>query len=696
MPVSALTSAFTYSSGIQRIKRITNFLGVDAVLPPARIGREEHEAVCALVWGRKQTAERTRKWAATQNLPVWQLEDGFIRTAASNAHSRNTYSIVVDEVGIYYDANVPSALENFLNVDANFSALATEADLRRYIQRCHQKIVGSHVTKYNYCADAQLPAAFTAGEQPVILVIDQTRDDASVNFGGMSKEDFADMLDSAIDEHPHARVIVKTHPDVVAGRKQGYLTALAEQRSIPLLSESINPFSVLKQVNHVYCGTSQMGFEALLCGKPVTLFGLPFYAGWGVTDDRKQIPRRTASRSVEELFYASYDWYTRYCHPVTGAHWSLEQCIDHVILQKQNFERNARSFVGVGITPWKRRYVRQYLRSPSGSLTFTRSGEVAKQMIDPAAVAVTWNYRAIDASHSLVKQGNEVWRMEDGFLRSQGLGSDFAAPQSLVFDQAGLYFNSHATSDLEDLLNNHDCTLAEIHRASSLISLIISRRLSKYNVGSKNNPEIFSEAPEAARKLLVVGQVENDASLHYGCRDVTGNEDLLKTVREQNPEAWIVYKPHPDVVAGNREGAVSATVLEATVDSLCSDVDVIDCIDACDELHTMTSLSGFEALLRKKQVVTYGIPFYSGWGLTTDRHTVDRRSRIRTLEELVYCTLVAYPRYLDIETGEFITPEDLVVSVGSSRNMKKNKNSYWAERQVRKIKNVWRGLNYAP
>jgi len=53
----------------------------------------------------------------------------------------------------------------------------------------------------------------------------------------------------------------------------------------------------------------------------------------------------------------------------------------------------------------------------------------------------------------------------------------------------------------------------------------------------------------------------------------------------------------------------------------------------------MTSLSGFEALLRDKKVVTYGSPFYAGWGLTEDHAVTERRCRRRTLEELIYLAL---------------------------------------------------------
>jgi capsular polysaccharide export protein len=79
-----------------------------------------------------------------------------------------------------------------------------------------------------------------------------------------------------------------------------------------------------------------------------------------------------------------------------------------------------------------------------------------------------------------------------------------------------------------------------------------------------------------------------------------------------------------------------------------------------DEVHTLTSLTGFEALLRGVSVTTYGLPFYAGWGLSIDQLHCERRSRRLTLDELVAATLILYPRYIDPRTGESVTPEQAV------------------------------------
>lgn len=695
-------TAYTFSTGIRKIRNIENFLGVSKVSVPAQLASNESEALCALVWGRKQTARRTLKWADHHTIPVWYLEDGFIRSSSASPHSRTSYSLIVDDEGVYYDATKPSLLEKFLNSDTEFAdAFETNAE---YVADCLELLLQHNITKYNFCADIPHDHWLSQSEVPIVLVVDQTRDDASVRYGSMVEQDFIDMLDAAIEENPHARIVVKSHPDVISGRRPGYLTQQAQRRGIAVLCESFNPLSVLKLVSKVYCGTSQLGFEALLCGKPVTLFGLPFYAGWGATDDRKAIPRRTATRSIEQLFFASYDWYTRYCHPVTGERWTLQQCLRHVILQKKYFALNEGRVSLKGITPWKKKYIQQYLRTPStpanGSNVTLNQKAVDSAMAVDSERTVTWGYKVpsllqveqhpgnpTQSPDSSASRKQNLLRVEDGFLRGKGLGSDFNAPQSLVFDSRGMYFNSNQTCDLEHILNTFDCALEDIQRTRQLISLIISQGLSKYNVGIKKYTSVFADdvakSGLTARKLLVIGQVENDASLHYGCRDIQDNSALLRAVRQANQDAYIVFKPHPDVVAGNRRGVVTPSVLCEYADAECTDIDIIDCIEQCDELHTMTSLSGFEALMRGKKVFTYGLPFYAGWGLTTDRHKLERRVRQRTLEELVYCVLIEYPRYVDFETGEFITPEDLVASLRGI-SVLKNKNMTWANRQVLK------------
>lgn len=697
--------AVALSPGILAIEHLSKFLGLEHVISPKEARRQALPVDVVLVWGRKESSEAAVEYAQRRALPVWYLEDGWIRTASQDAHSRQCYSVLLDKVGVYYDSTQVSELEQYLNQsDDSFEAVCN-LDSLQYAHACRQRLVDNQVTKYNYCS-SHLPE-WQADAKPYVLVVDQTMDDASVRFGAMDAQSFRDMLDCAIEENPNSTVIVRTHPDVVAGRRRGYLSDYAKTSGVRVVAGRDNPLTWVKQAERVYVGTSQLGYEALLCERPVSVFGLPFYAGWGVSDDRQRLSRRIRRRSIDQLFHATHIHLARYCSPMSGARWQLHETLDHVCLQQQHFRRNARQFHCVGITPWKRGYIRQFLRSPDGSVSFGNA-----QNTGNADTLVTWGFRRFSDTGSVATRDKTdktrlsdnaekqalselpVWRLEDGFLRSAGLGSNFTAPGSLVVDGQGLYFDPEAVSDLESLLNKYDCSELELQRARELRRLIIAARVSKYDVSVSG--QRFHESADKL-SVLVAGQVEDDESIKRGCSDITTNASLLRAVRKARPDAWIVYRPHPDVQSGNRRGRVDPFTEQSCADVVDTDSSIVDCIDDCDELHTMTSLSGFEALLREKQVVTYGSPFYAGWGLTQDYRKLERRSRQRTLDELVYLVLLKYPRYVDIATGEFVSAEQMVRAIQRQKEqaLKKNDDS-WSGKHVNKVVNIIKGLRYAP
>ena len=154
--------------------------------------------------------------------------------------------------------------------------------------------------------------------------------------------------------------------------------------------------------------------------------------------------------------------------------------------------------------------------------------------------------------------------------------------------------------------------------------------------------------------------MEDDQSILRGCGSLRTNLGLLRAVREDEPSAFIVYKPHPDVAAGNRTGAVPASALRELADAVVTGTDIAACYGAVDALATLTSLSGFEALLRGLPVTTYGMPFYAGWGLTSDRLPSPRRTRRLSLDALVAGALITYPIYVDPGSGLPCAPEYLV------------------------------------
>jgi capsular polysaccharide export protein len=177
--------------------------------------------------------------------------------------------------------------------------------------------------------------------------------------------------------------------------------------------------------------------------------------------------------------------------------------------------------------------------------------------------------------------------------------------------------------------------------------------LTKYNVGLRP----WQRPAHDKKIILVPGQVESDASLAFGAPGLRTNIGLLQAVRQAHPDAWLVYKPHPDVLAGMRAQGVGEGDAAAWCDELVTDVAMGELLSQVDEVHVLTSLAGFEALLRGRPVTCYGQPFYAGWGLTTDLIALPRRTQNLTLDALVAGSLLLYPAYLNLETSRRSTPE---------------------------------------
>ena len=163
---------------------------------------------------------------------------------------------------------------------------------------------------------------------------------------------------------------------------------------------------------------------------------------------------------------------------------------------------------------------------------------------------------------------------------------------------------------------------------------------------------------------------------------------LLRAVRTAQPDAYILYKPHPDVAAGLRKAGQRDRDAHQFCDEVIEGVDTPQILSAIDEVHTMTSLIGFEALLRNVSVTCYGQPFYCGWGLTTDIRPVVRRTARLTLDQLVAGTLIAYPRYISRGTGQFTSPERAVVELQTWR-ASGDRGKFLLRHSLRPILRLW-------
>jgi capsular polysaccharide export protein len=349
----------------------------------------------------------------------------------------------------------------------------------------------------------------------------------------------------------------------------------------------------------------------------------------------------------------------------------------------------------IGFRRWRAWNLGPLLRAEAGKVLFVRDVAAAQRLQPgPQDRVMVWGAATPAGLDDLLRaSGAQLVRIEDGFIRSVGLGSDLIVPRSLVFDARGIYFDATQPSALEHILANAAFDAALCARAAALRALIVTRGLTKYNVES-DAPARWNSAGRPV--VLVPGQVETDASIALGAGAVRTNRALLAAVRAARPDAFVVYKPHPDVMSANRRGRLAAAAALRLADHVETRASIVACLARSDELHTITSLSGFDALLRGVPVVTYGAPFYAGWGLTLDRaqdHPAwARRGRRLTLDALVAGALLVYPRYWDPDAGHPVTAEAALAAIASERDQLRAGRSpdrlmhgFW-RRQARKLR----------
>lgn len=300
--------------------------------------------------------------------------------------------------------------------------------------------------------------------------------------------------------------------------------------------------------------------------------------------------------------------------------------------------------VGTGFAFWKQDAVAPLLWGGSTAIAFAR--QVAPDETGPIAV---WSAKTDPALlRRLQQRAVPLIEVEDGFLRSRGLGADCVPPLSITVDRVGAYFDPARPSELEQLIEQSVFDEEIIGRAERLREEIVAQGLGKYD----RDTSVLDRPAGSRRHILVPGQVEDDRSVIAGGQGLHSNLDLLARARAAAPDAFIVYKPHPDVMAGHRQGEIPDDIALVHADEIAKNTSIASLLAMVDEVHVNTSLAGFEALLRGKTVVTHGVPFYAGWGLTEDLGRVpDRRTARRSIDELVAATLLLYPRYLDPVSG---------------------------------------------
>ncbi|TDH64666.1 beta-3-deoxy-D-manno-oct-2-ulosonic acid transferase [Dankookia rubra] len=438
-------------------------------------------------------------------------------------------------------------------------------------------------------------------------------------------------------------VLVALDPDAPPGAAPVLAAAGAA-----VLPGRLAPWTLLDLAAELHTLSPGMALLAGAAGVPVRLDGA---APWG--------------GAAPEAAFAALLAATRWADPFRDRPWTAAEGIAQLEAWRRVEAANRRIVACTGIEWFKHRAMLAALASQSGPPRIVMRGSTALRLARQAGgdAAVWAAVMPRDLPARAAAAGVGLVRIEDGFLRSAGLGVQGARAAALVLDGSGIHYDPSTPSDLERLLAETDFDAALLGRAARLRAAIVAAGVTKYNLtGTAELPPL----PPGKRVILVPGQVEDDAAVRQGGSRLRTNLGLLRAVRATNPDAVILFKPHPDVQAGMRRGAVPEAGMLA--DHVLRDLPIGPLYALAQEVHCLSSLAGFEALLRGLRVVTWGRPFYAGWGLTEDCDPPPRRGRALSLDALVAGALILHQRCIDPRSGLPCPPELLVERLAAPRS----------------------------
>lgn len=378
----------------------------------------------------------------------------------------------------------------------------------------------------------------------------------------------------------------------------------------------------------------ELALVGAIAGKPLRLWGEGRFSA--LSDAGRESLNVCVVRELVHGF-ALHD-------PFSGSALAPEAAIALLAEWRSLIDANREIVATFGIALWKRETLDVLLWGGEDRPCFPAEQSRVRDSLVAGDRVLAWKAKvAPDFLVTLAACGVHVGEIEDGMVRSSGLGANCVPPLSVIVDFDGAHFDPAQPSRLERLLESATIDAVELTRAAALRAQLIAEGISKYG----RDTSALRRPTGSRRRVLVAAQVEDDRSVQLGGAGCT-NRDLVRRARELEPDAYLVYKPHPDVEAGHRKGHVPDAEILAYADEVDRQSSIQALLDSVSGVHVMTSLAGFEALMRGREVTTHGVPFYAGWGLTRDLGPVPRRrTRRRSLDELVAVALILYPRYVD-------------------------------------------------
>ncbi len=429
-------------------------------------------------WGGKSpTSGRGEAVAARRDRPpVLRVEDALLRSVLPGGREGGEPplgGLVLDDMGgVHFDSSTPSRLERILATDP-----LDDGALLNRARDAMARMQSAHLSKYN-AFDPTLPIPHQ-DVPPHVVVIDQTKGDAAIEHAAARASTFREMLVFAQEENPPgAKVLIKTHPETAAGHRSGHYGPDDKGPNVHLLTDPVSPWNLFAGAQAIYTVSSGMGgFEAILAGHKPRVFGQPFYAGWGgLTQDENPVARRERKLTRAQLFAGVMMLYPTWYDPYRDRLCRIEDVLDTLDARARAWREDRQGYVASGMRMWKRGPLNRVFGGGAKPLIFEDNPARAQTKAQETGgrKQIAWAGKA----------EGDVIRVEDGFLRSRGLGgAELVPPLSLVRDDLGIYYDPTGESRLERLIN---AALAlpdpAICRAERLIRCITDAQLSKYNL----------------------------------------------------------------------------------------------------------------------------------------------------------------------------------------------------------------------
>jgi capsular polysaccharide export protein len=611
----------------------------DAAVVTRRRRGDSIEQICVLA--DDPALQSARQMSADTGAALTLIEEGPLRSVGDAASGAPCMSVILDS---RHRLNLLLTDQSWLTPELRTRA----ALLMDFMTR-------EGLSRTNAGRDPELELQI-AGDRPVVLVVDDAEEEDASSGPPAPPGSLGGLIRLARLEHPEACLaLVRPGP----GAK---LTAADAALVDLVIDGQVDTAPLIKRAEAVYAAGGYLALEAILQGRAVTCTGGPVFGGLGLTRDLDFRSQRPAL-DREGLFAAIYLLLPRYADPHTSKPCTAEVGFERLAALRRHARRVAGDWIGLNIAPAKDRVLEDFLAGPCSNFLPRSPGPFT--LPDAAKLAV-WSSSPSRRTRLAESERPEVVvRIEDGFIRSVGLGAAFHQAGSLVLDSRGIHYDHRRPSDLDLLIEKATRDPVLLRRAHDLAAQIVELGLTKYNMPSAGLP--IPPLSTGKRVVLAPGQVANDASVLSG----GGGMDVgtfLRRVRAAEPDAHIIFRPHPDVVAGLRPGE-HVDVEDGLADEIAQGGDIVEWLDHVDSVHVLTSLTGFEALLRNKPVTTHGWPFFAGRGLTRDLGPTPAPDRAQvSLDALIAGALILYPLYVHPVSRLPCSPEVFVSSLAEQRN----------------------------